>query len=230
MSTPPRPRTPRAASFRFERPFWEDGYGLVAGVDEVGRGPLAGPVVCAAVILRPGSRLRWYSLLADSKLVPPARRLALFQHIVRDAVAVAAAVSPVPRVDEINILQASREAMTLAVEALDPAPDALLVDALTLPLDLPQAGIIDGDEQSRSIAAASIVAKVIRDDLMQVLDGAYPGYGFASHKGYAAPEHLEALERLGPCPLHRQSFEPVRLAAQRRFAAAWWSLGEPAAG
>jgi ribonuclease HII len=163
----------------FEQPLWAQGFVHVGGCDEVGMAPLAGPVIAAAVILRPGTRIKGVN---DSK----------------------------HEIDSINIYHAGLLALRRAVLALDPQPQYLLVDARTLrDLSMPQQPIIKGDAKSITIGAASIVAKVHRDRLMARLDGEYPGYGFAAHKGYPTPEHLDALERLGACELHRRSFAPV---------------------
>lgn len=179
---------------------------LAAGVDEVGRGPLAGPVVAAAVVLGPGPPIRG---LDDSKRLRPEVREALAQEIRARALAVAVAQASVEEIDRWNILGACRLAMRRAVLALAPAPDVLLVDGREpLPGPWPQVLVVGGDATCASIAAASIIAKVTRDHLMVELDRVYPGYGFARHKGYATREHLAALERYGPCPAHRRSFLP----------------------
>ena len=184
----------------------------MAGVDEVGRGCLFGPVVAAAVILDPARRIRG---LNDSKQLAAERRQELALRIRDTALAIGVAAVDAARIDQINIYQASRLAMREAVAALSPAPDCLLVDALTLDCPLPQRALIHGDARSISIAAASILAKVERDSWMEAWDRALPGYGLARHKGYGTPEHLEALARLGPTPLHRRSFAGV--AAVCRF-------------
>jgi ribonuclease HII len=180
---------------------------LVAGVDEVGMGPLAGPVVAAAVVLPDRIDLPG---LDDSKRVSARARERLAESIACQAVAVSLATLPPSDVDRLNIYRAGLEAMRRAVLGLDPAPDHVLVDARTIPgIEPPQTPLPKGDSRDASIAAASIVAKVHRDRLMQELDGRYPGYGFARHKGYATAAHLAALRRLGPCPEHRRSFAPV---------------------
>jgi len=194
-------------TWQFEAAAWGRGARAVAGVDEAGRGPLAGPVVAAAVILDPDRPVRG---VADSKTLSPARRERLFGEIHERARAVGVGIVSHGEIDRINILQATLRAMTRAVEELTAAPDYLLIDALTLPaVALPQEGIVRGDGRSVSIAAASIVAKVTRDRLMADLDRAYPGYGFAVHKGYPTAAHRSALARLGPCPVHRRSFRGV---------------------
>lgn len=197
-----------AALHRFETGYHRQGCRLVAGVDEAGRGPLAGPVVVGAVILPPGCRLTG---LDDSKKLTAEQREELYDKIKATAVAVSHAVIAVEDIDRINIYQATVKGMYTAVAALDPAPDAVLVDAVPLrALTVPHQAIIEGDALSASIAAASVIAKVERDRLMCALDQEFPGYGFARHKGYATPEHLAALRRLGPCAIHRRSFAPVR--------------------
>lgn len=191
---------------RFEKKAWESGAVRVAGVDEVGRGSLFGPVVAAAVILDPAYRVRG---LRDSKLLLPERREVLAERIREHAVAWAVAAVDAARIDQINIYQASRVAMREAVMLLACRPDHLLVDAVRLDCELPQKAIIHGDALSASIAAASILAKVERDRMMCEWDTVFPVYGLASHKGYSTPRHLAALREHGPSPLHRQSFAPV---------------------
>ena len=180
----------------------------VAGVDEAGRGPLAGPVVAAAVMLVPGGR---WDGLHDSKQVAPETREELFARVLSEARAFSWSVIGPRRIDRSNILRASLEAMRRAVTRLAPAPDLVLVDGhLPVPgLACEQRAIVDGDARLISIAAASIVAKVVRDRIMSRLDRVWPQYGFARHKGYGTPEHLAAIACHGPCPLHRYSFAPV---------------------
>lgn len=183
---------------------------LIAGVDEAGRGPLAGPVVAAAVILDP---LKPVIGLADSKTLSPARREALAAAIRERAVAVSVSVIGPETIDRINILRATLEAMRLAIEALQPEPLLVRVDGNHAPtVNLPVQTIIGGDRSDRGIAAASIIAKTHRDALMLELHAQYPDYGFDRHKGYPTALHLAALERLGPCPAHRRSFRPVTQA------------------
>jgi ribonuclease HII len=190
-----------------ERELRARGFRYVAGVDEVGRGALFGPVVAAAVILSPDRPVRG---LNDSKLLEPERRQVLAERIRERAVAWAIAAVDAATIDWLNIYQASRVAMRLAVSRLNPAPDFLLIDAVPLDVALPQRPLIHGDARCHAIAAASIVAKVYRDTCMCAWDKVFPEYGLASHKGYSTPEHCKAIEEHGPTPLHRLSFEPVR--------------------
>lgn len=185
------------------------GYRHIAGIDEAGRGPLAGPVVAAAVVLPRRCSLPG---LNDSKQVGETERLRLFAEIVRRAIGVGIGAATEVEIDRLNILQATRLAMRRALQALPLRPDFLLLDAVTLSgLPIPQRSIIKGDGLSCSIAAASIVAKVTRDRLMVEYHRWYPQYNFAEHKGYGTPEHLRLLQAHGPCPIHRCSFAPVQL-------------------
>ena len=190
-----------------ERELRTRGFSAVAGVDEVGRGSLFGGVFAGAVILSPDRPIRG---LNDSKQLEPERREVLAERIRERAVAWAVGAVDAAVIDRINIYQASRLAMKLAVERLSPAADFLLIDAVPLELDIPQHPLIHGDARCQAIAAASIVAKVARDACMRVWDKIYPQYGLANHKGYNTPEHLCALAEHGLTPLHRLSFEPVR--------------------
>jgi ribonuclease HII len=183
------------------------GFQYIAGTDEVGRGSLFGAVVAAAVILSPDAPVRG---LNDSKQIEPERREILAERIRARAVAWAVAAVDAATIDRINIYQASRLAMKIAVQQLCPAADFVLVDAVPLDLSLPQQPLIQGDERCHAIAAASIVAKVYRDQMMREWDKFYPEYGLRNHKGYNSPEHMAAIENHGPTPLHRFSFEPVR--------------------
>ena len=177
--------------------------GWICGIDEVGRGPLAGPVVAGAVILPRDSKILY---LNDSKQLPAKKRDELYDVIMREAVAVGIGYASPARIDEINILQATYEAMREAISKLSVKPDVLLNDAVKIPqVDIRQVPIIKGDAKSVSIAAASIVAKVTRDRLMEEYDKVLPGYGFASNKGYGSAEHIAALKEIGPSPIHRQS-------------------------
>ena len=192
----------------YERELWSEGFSLIAGVDEAGRGPLAGPVVAAAVILPKGSFL---SGLDDSKKLSPQKREEIFSGIWREAGAVGVGVVSEVTIDRINILQATYLAMRQAVSELKVSPDYLLVDGMTVPgLDTPQLAIVSGDSLSISVAAASIVAKVTRDRIMAEKDKRFPQYGFAKHKGYGTKGHLRALGEYGVSPLHRRSFRPVK--------------------
>jgi len=193
-------------TLKFEKLAWISGARLVAGVDEVGRGSLFGPVGAAAVILDPGYRIRG---LRDSKLLLPVRREILAERIREHAICWAIAAVDAARIDQINIYQASRLAMREAVLRLQPESDHVLVDAVRLDCALPQKAIIHGDALSVSIAAASILAKVERDRVVREWDPVFPVYGLASNKGYSTPHHLSALREHGPSPLHRQSFAPV---------------------
>lgn len=198
---------PPSAPYRYEARAWREGVAHVAGVDEAGRGPLAGPVVAAAVIIAPDRRLRG---LTDSKLLAPERREELFALISDRALTVGVGIVDPATIDRVNILQATIQAMAAALAGLAVAPGLVLTDFVRLPgLACPQRNLVDGDRRSASVAAASIVAKVTRDRLMIELDRQYPAYGFARHKGYATPEHLAALDRHGPCPIHRRSFSAV---------------------
>jgi ribonuclease HII len=194
---------------RYERRGWLNGHSRIAGLDEVGRGALFGPVLAAAVILNPADRIRG---LRDSKQLSPKRREELAVEIRCRALAWSVASVDAPEIDRINILQASRLAMSKAVLALHPPPDLLLVDALRLDLAIPQVSIIRGDALSISIAAASILAKVDRDAMMREWDGQFPQYGLASNKGYPTAEHRASLLEIGPSPHHRRSYAPVAAA------------------
>ncbi|GAB4374255.1 MAG: hypothetical protein Kow0062_12090 [Acidobacteriota bacterium] len=214
------PSAPRRDLRRRERELRREGFRRIAGTDEAGAGPLAGPLVAAAVIL-PAERR--FVGLDDSKRLPPARRERLARAIEQHAVALAVAVVPAAVVDRIGPFAASVRAMTCAVLALDPCPDFVLADARRLPgLGIPHEAPVGGDGLHRCIAAASIVAKVRRDAMMRALDRCWPGYGFARHKGYGTPEHLAALARLGPCSQHRRRWAPVRAVVEPRLP-----LGEP---
>lgn len=191
----------------FEQELRSRGYRHIAGADEVGRGSLFGAVVAAAVILSPDVAIRG---LNDSKQIDPERREVLAKRIRERAVAWAVAAVDAAEIDRINIYEASRLAMKMAVSQLQPAPDFLLVDAVPLEVQIPQQPLIQGDERCHAIAAASIVAKVYRDQMMREWDRFFPEYGLAAHKGYQTPEHMAAIRAHGPTPLHRLSFEPVR--------------------
>jgi ribonuclease HII len=204
-------------SFIEEKGLAEQGYRFIAGIDEVGRGPLAGPVVAAAVILPLNLDVPWLPLVRDSKELTPKRRASLFPLIEAAAIAIGVGYTPPDVIDDQGIVRATRMAMHSAVACLPQAPDFLLIDFIALPeLALSQRSITKGDSHSLSIACASIIAKVTRDGIMVALDEAYPGYGFARHKGYATREHLLSLRQLGACPIHRKCFAPVRFSLDRR--------------
>jgi ribonuclease HII len=192
----------------FERQALKNGYQLVAGIDEAGRGPLAGPVVAAAVILPAGLLIKGIN---DSKKLSPDTRERLFNVIMSQALSVGIGMGSPELIDRINILQATRHAMLTAVSQLSPQPDYLLIDGISaINSPIPQKTIKKGDSLSLSIAAASIIAKVTRDRLMRELDALHPGYGFSGHKGYGSALHMEAIRRLGPSPVHRLSFGGVK--------------------
>jgi len=193
--------------FGHEAEMWGFRYGRVAGVDEAGRGPLAGPVVAAAVVLRAAECPEG---VRDSKLLTPDQREDAYARLVECA-DWAVGIADVEEIDRLNILRATHLAMRRAAEGLVPAPDFLLVDGLPVKgLPTPVRCLVKGERQSASIAAASVIAKVTRDRLMLEMHARYPQYNFARHKGYGTPEHLRALAEYGPCPLHRASFAPVR--------------------
>ena len=193
---------------RFEEDLYDKGYDFIAGVDEAGRGPLAGPVVAAAVILPRGARIIG---LDDSKKVSPQRREELACEIKEKALAWSVGIAGVDIIDRFNILQASLRAMHSAVNFLECRPEYILVDAVRIPnIQQPQLPIIGGDGLSVSIAAASIIAKTTRDSIMKEYHEIYPEYGFLKHKGYGTAEHIAALEKFGPCPIHRTSFNIIK--------------------
>ena len=196
---------------RFEIELWSQGYGMIAGVDEAGMAPLAGPVVAGAVILPQNYKLR--GLNDSKKILDPEKRDELAAQIKQDAVCWSAGIAEVEEIDKINIYHAGLLAMQRAVQGLSAQPDFILVDARKIPnCQTPQRGIIRGDALSASIAAASIIAKTTRDAVMLELDQHYSGYGLATHKGYPTPEHCRALKDLGALPIHRRSFARVRQA------------------
>jgi len=205
----PTPSRSRSEALRSrERELRRQGYARIAGVDEAGAGPLAGPLVAAAVILPPGARLPGVD---DSKRLAEADRERWAERVRRVALAWAVAEVPASEVDEVGPYEAALRGMYRAVTALDPPPDYVLVDARRIPgLAVPQEPVVGGDGKHLAIAAASLLAKTHRDARMRELDGRYPGYGFARHKGYGTAEHLAALRRLGPCPEHRRRYAPVR--------------------
>ena len=199
------------ALYAYEYAARDEGARMVAGVDEAGRGPLAGPVVTAAVILPFGLFLPG---LNDSKKVSAKKRELLYDEIMEKVVAVHVSIVDAATIDRVNIYQATMNGMYEAILSLEPKPDKVLIDAVELAkLPMPSLSIIKGDAKSASIAAASILAKVTRDRLMMQYDAEYPQYGFAQHKGYGTAQHIAALRKYGPCPIHRRSFEPVRSMA-----------------
>ncbi len=194
--------------YEYEESFYEEGMYRVAGVDEVGRGPIAGPVTVAAVILPPNTFIEGIN---DSKKLSPKKREALYDQIMAEAISVSCISYGREIIDELNIYNATRKAMYEAIATLDVPAEAVLVDAMPLPeLAVPVQSLVKGDSKSISIAAASIVAKVTRDRYMESLEEEYPGFGFAIHKGYYTELHREAIENLGITPLHRHSFEPIK--------------------
>ncbi|BDD40888.1 ribonuclease HII [Streptococcus ruminantium] len=191
----------------YEKVLYENGVEWIAGIDEVGRGPLAGPVVAAAVILPKGCKIRY---LNDSKKIPKSKHEAIYQEVMEQAVAIGIGIKNAEIIDQVNIYEATKLAMLEALEKLDKEPQHLLVDAMKLDSSIPQTSIIKGDANSLSIAAASIVAKVTRDRLMADYDREFSGYGFAKNAGYGTAEHVEGLNKLGITPIHRRSFEPIK--------------------
>ncbi|MFK3938677.1 ribonuclease HII [Alkalihalobacillus sp. NPDC078783] len=191
----------------YERELQHKGYDAIAGIDEAGRGPIAGPVVAAAVVLPKAHSLVG---LTDSKKLSKKQREFFYDEIKKQAIAFSIQEIDVETIDEFNIYQASKQAMKLAVEGLTTEPDYLLVDAMHIPLDIEQTSLIKGDQKSLSIAAASVLAKVTRDQIMSNWDQTYPGYGFSAHSGYGTPTHLEAMKKQGVTPIHRKSFQPVK--------------------
>ncbi len=205
-------RLPRWPTLEFERSLWEAGFGCLAGIDEAGRGPLAGPVSAGAVILPPDPAIagELYGV-RDSKQMTPAGRETWAARLKDVALAYGVGFASAAEIDALGILPATRMAVKRALESLPLPPEALLLDYLDLPGDpRPQLSLVKGDARSLSIAAASVLAKTARDALLRELDQQYPGYGFASHKGYGTLEHRLALARLGPCPIHRLTFKGVR--------------------
>jgi len=201
------------STLHFEQRAVRNGFRVVAGIDEAGRGPLAGPVVAAAVILPEHFELPG---LTDSKKLSHRQREYLYPLIRRQAITVGVGVIPASVIDATNILVATLRGMSLAVSRLDPSPDHLLIDGITpLPLPISQQTLKQGDSRSLSIAAASVVAKVLRDRIMTAFDKIFPGYGFEGHKGYGTRDHLEAIARLGPSSIHRKTFRGVREHLER---------------
>ncbi|HEM2997558.1 ribonuclease HII [Streptococcus suis] len=191
----------------YEKALYENGVEFIAGIDEVGRGPLAGPVVAAAVILPKGCKIRY---LNDSKKIPKSKHEAIYQEVMERALAVGVGIKDAAVIDQVNIYEATKLAMLEALEQLSQEPEHLLIDAMKLDTSIPQTSIIKGDANSLSIAAASIVAKVTRDKMMADYDKEFSGYGFAKNAGYGTAEHLEGLNNLGITPIHRKTFEPIK--------------------
>ena len=191
----------------YEKELYAQGIQLITGVDEVGRGPLAGPVVAAAVILPKNCKIPG---LNDSKKIPKSKHQAIYQAVLDQAISVGIGVKDNHVIDQVNIYEATKLAMLEAIHELDPQPQHLLIDAMKLDLPISQTSIIKGDANSLSIAAASIVAKVTRDRMMAAYDQEYPGYDFAQNAGYGTTKHLEGLEKQGVSPIHRRSFEPIK--------------------
>ena len=191
----------------YEKECYARGMELIAGVDEVGRGPLAGPVVAAAVILPKACKIPG---LNDSKKIPKSKHKEIYEVVLQNAIAIGIGVKDNQVIDQVNIYEATKLAMMEAIGQLEPQPQHLLIDAMKLDLPIPQTSIIKGDANSLSIAAASIVAKVTRDQMMEEFDREYPGYDFAQNAGYGTANHLAGLHKLGVTPIHRRSFEPVK--------------------
>ena len=191
----------------YEKECYARGIELIAGVDEVGRGPLAGPVVAAAVILPKACKIPG---LNDSKKIPKSKHKEIYEAVLQNAIAIGIGIKDNHVIDQVNIYEATKLAMMEAIGRLDPQPQHLLIDAMRLDLPIPQTSIIKGDANSLSIAAASIVAKVTRDQMMEEFDKEYPGYDFAKNAGYGTVNHLASLDQLGVTPIHRRSFEPVK--------------------
>ena len=191
----------------YEKELYAQGIQLIAGVDEVGRGPLAGPVVAAAVILPGNCKIPG---LNDSKKIPKSKHYAIYQAVLDQALSIGIGIKDNQVIDQVNIYEATKLAMLEAIQELDPRPQHLLIDAMKLDLPISQTSIIKGDANSLSIAAASIVAKVTRDQMMATYDQEYPGYDFTQNAGYGTSNHLEGLEKHGVTPIHRRSFEPIK--------------------
>lgn len=202
-----------SSMYLFENELYQEGLTYVAGVDEAGRGPLAGPVVAAAVILKKGAILKYVD---DSKKLSEKQRLIALEEIKANAVAIGIGISSVEEIDLINIYRASREAMISAIKQLKIKPEFLLVDAMPMEIDIPMKSIIKGDALSVSIAAASIVAKTTRDAYMVEMDKLFPLYNFKQHKGYGTKEHLEAIRKYGATPIHRKTYEPVKSMLKKK--------------
>jgi ribonuclease HII len=213
-----RSNSTRIPKLQEEKLCEEQGFKLVAGIDEVGRGCLAGPVVASAVIMPREIKGNWRKKVRDSKILSSEQREYLYPYIHESAISIGTGVVNPDVIDDFGMTSAVQLAMKTAIEKLLPQPDFVLIDYLVIPeLSLPQKGVEDGDTLCFSIACASIVAKVFRDHLMMEMDKTYPGYGFAHHKGYGTEEHIVCLRKLGPSPIHRWLFSPVRNVAQLSF-------------
>ena len=199
--------------YQYENELYNSGFTYIAGVDEAGRGPLAGPVVAAAVILKKGAILKYTN---DSKQLTEKQRDKALIEIKENALAIGIGISSVEEIDLINIYRASREAMQSAINQLKIKPEFLLIDAMPMEIDIPLKSIIKGDTLSISIAAASIVAKTTRDAYMMEMDKVFPEYGFKNHKGYGTKEHLEAIQTYGITPIHRKTYEPVKSMLKKK--------------
>ncbi len=199
--------------YQYEERLYQQGITYIAGVDEAGRGPLAGPVVAAAVILQKGVKLKYVN---DSKQLTEKQREKALAEIKKHAVSISIAISSVEEIDRINIYRATREAMYSAIEKLSIKPEYVLIDAMPMELDIPTESIIKGDALSISIAAASIVAKTTRDQYMIEMDKLFPEYEFKKHKGYGTKEHMEKIMTYGPTPIHRKTYEPIKSILKKK--------------
>jgi len=199
--------------YEIENRLYQLGAKTICGVDEAGRGPLAGPVVAAAVILKRDAQFKYVN---DSKMLNEKTRHLALEEIKKYALAIGIGISSVEEIDQINIYRAAREAMHSAIHQLKIRPDYVLIDAMPMELDIPHESIIKGDQKSISIAAASIIAKTTRDAYMVEMDGLFPHYGFKNHKGYGTKEHLEALATYGVLPIHRKSYKPIKILLEKK--------------
>lgn len=199
--------------YQIEERLYQQGITYIAGVDEAGRGPLAGPVVAAAVILQKGTKLKYVN---DSKQLTEKQREKALEEIKKHAISISIAISSVEEIDRINIYRATREAMYSAISKLSIKPDYILIDAMPMELDIPSESIIKGDALSISIAAASIVAKTTRDQYMLEMDKLFPEYEFKKHKGYGTKEHMEKIMTYGPTPIHRKTYEPIKSMLKKK--------------
>jgi ribonuclease HII len=193
--------------YHYEDALYDKGVKYIAGIDEAGRGPLAGPVVAAAVILKKGAKLK---LVDDSKKLTEKQREKALEEIKAHALAIGIGIASVDEIDRINIYRAAREAMYSAIKQLKIKPEFLLIDAMPMEIDIPSESIIKGDQKSISIAAASIIAKTTRDQYMIEMDKIFPKYNFKQHKGYGTKEHIELIKKYGYTPIHRKSYEPIK--------------------